>query len=287
MVWPTASDTRCIQALKTLLFISSLIIWTGSYGQLDQLKGVWISDLNYAFKIDATELEMFGLSLLSNLKEDIRCKVYSNKDTLRFEHLYHRNINNEFVEEKDAYNFIILLFNDSTLILRPCSNLSISFFGTGSTLKFIRQEFAEDTSIHFNKILFHPVICCSDLTFIYHLEINSDKHAKLFAEYVSYMDSEGAIRRDTAKQGYFSGILSDTSYNKVVNAIRTCNLRTVTIDPAHWNGPWATIVIYFNGQIRCIEARLPLILDNLYEVLYEICESGELQKTDSKFDIER
>ncbi len=249
---------------------------------------MWISDSNYAFRIDTTnKVGDYGFCFLSNSKLDLRGRWSISFDTLRFEWLYSLNVNNEFLPQSDPYNFKILSSNDSTLILQPFSDFSISFLNNRSTVKFIRQAKAIDTSIHLQKIIFHPIGYCGYIdNSIYHLQIDNNKQANLFAEYVCRIDTN-RIREDTKKEGYFSGTLSDTTSSTIISAIQTSNIKTAVLDKEGHRGNIATLTVYFNNDRRDFEGMLPLILENLYHILYDICENGELHKTNRKFTIGR
>jgi uncharacterized protein DUF6438 len=269
--------------------ISVLAICSSSYGQLNKLKGVWISSTSNAIKIESEDhANQFGNSILSNLKANIYCDAIINKDTLIFNHIYYSFLNYKPITHADRYNFIILSLNDSAIILRPCSNFSKLFFDNRSTLKFVRQQNAIDTSIQFSKLFFHTSSCLGNCP-VYHLEIDSNKQVKLFTEQVFIFDSNGVQIQDTTKQGYFSGILNDTSYNKLIKEIQSCNLKTLTLKKIEGrDGSTITIIVYFNSERKYFQSMFPPeILDSLIHTLSKICESNNFHKTNEKFELEQ
>ena len=93
---------------------------------------------------------------------------------------------------------------------------------------------------------------------------------------------------DTASLGYFTGQISDTVFGKLIKAIQTCNLRTLTMnDGLCCDGSVITIIVYFNGQRKYFQTMFPpTIANELIMTLYNICEEKSYTKTFDIFKIE-
>ena len=96
------------------------------------------------------------------------------------------------------------------------------------------------------------------------------------------------FKTDTASEGYFTGKVSDTTFEKLITAIQTCNLRTLKMNNVLCcDGSIVTIIIYFNGQKEYFKTMFPpTIANELIGTLYNICEHALLVKAINKFEIE-
>lgn len=275
----------CLQALKTLLFISSFLIWTSSYGQLAKFKGIWITPAQELMQIEDTG-DLKNDNYLSNSKlSDENFELYIYGDTLSFQKRYYSSATNYEKLYVDRYDLKVIKSNDTSFVVRPVSAFSKKFFQDKPKLTFTKQAFAVDTSINFDKIIFHTTECFGTCP-VYHLQVDKSKQVKLNAQVV-YKPRSG-FRSDTASQGYFIGQLSDTTFEKLVKAIQTCNLRTLKMNNALCcDGSVNTIIVYFNGQRKYFKTMFPpTIANELIRTLYDICDEGGLTKTVDKFKIE-
>lgn len=139
----------------------------------------------------------------------------------------------------------------------------------------------------FEKIIFHTTECygfCS----VYHLEIDSNKNAKLFSETVYKSNGKGAYRKDSSKVGYFQGRIADTTFNKLVNEIQTIGIDSLTFDGANCcDAPIKTIIIYYNNKRKYLRSMFPPNkARRLVSLLYEICGVNGFRKINGKFEIE-
>lgn len=179
----------------------------------------------------------------------------------------------------------VIKSNDTVIIVKPVSKLSKQFLQNRTSIAFKRQSSAIDTSIKFEKIIFHTTECFGTCP-VYHLQVDNSKQIKLNAQVV-YKPRSG-YQTDTASQGYFKGQLSDTTFGKLIKAIQSCNLRTLKMSNALCcDGSVSTIIIYFNGQRKYFKTMFPpTIANELIKTLYGICEEGGLVKSFGKFKIE-
>lgn len=275
---------RCLQTLKTLIFISSFLIWTSSYGQLDKFKGIWITPAQELMQITDTE-DLKNDNYLSNSKlSDENFELYIYGDTLSFQKKYYSSTTKYEKLYVDRYDLKVIKSNDTSLVVRPVSSFSKKFFQYKPKLTFTKQAFTVDASIKFDKIIFHTTECYGTCP-VYHLQVDKSKQLKLNAEVVC---KQNGFQTDTTSQGYFIGQLSDTTFEKLIKAIQTCNLKTLKMNNVLCcDGSVSTIIVYFSGQRKYFKTMFPpTIANELIRTLYDICKEGGLTKTFDKFKIE-
>lgn len=272
--------------MKTILLISSLFIWTASFGQFDKYAGTWISEQQDCMLIQDTTNQYDNSNMLCTVVRDEGMALFIYRDTLSFQKRYYSSATNYEKLYVDRYDLKVIKSNDTVLIVKPVSKLSKQFLQNRTSITFKRQSFAVDTSIKFEKIIFHTTECFGTCP-VYHLQVDNSKQIKLNAQVV-YKPRSG-YQTDTASQGYFTGQLSDTTFEKLVKAIQTCNLRTLKMNNALCcDGSVSTIIVYFNGQRKYFKTMFPpTIANELIRTLYDICEEGSLTKTSDKFNIEK
>lgn len=88
--------------------------------------------------------------------------------------------------------------------------------------------------------------------------------------------------------GYFIGVVSDTSYNRLTNNLQNVGLKTLEFDGANCcNASIKTIIIYYNNERKYLQSMFPPEKANeLISTLNEICETSKLEMTAEKFEIE-
>ena len=140
------------------------------------------------------------------------------------------------------------------------------------------------------KIIFHTSECfgsCSQ----YHLEIDSNKNLKLYAEivYVGYEKNKSwPSQLDKSKMGYFKGIVSDTSFNKITEAIQKIGIDSLKFDGGDCcDGSLITIIIYFDKKYKYLQSMFPpQKAENLIMSLWDVCINSKLERTNTAFEIE-
>ncbi|MBX3252721.1 MAG: hypothetical protein KF862_01170 [Chitinophagaceae bacterium] len=271
--------------MKTLIFISSFFIWTTSFGQFDKYAGTWISDQQDCMLIQDTTNKYDNSNMLCTIVRDEGMALFIYGDTLSFQKRYYSSATNYEKLYIDRYDLKIIKSSDTTIIVKPVSKFSKQFLQDRSTITFKRQSFVIDTSIKFEKIVFHTTECFGTCP-VYHLQVDNSKQVKLNAQVV-YTPRSG-YQTDTASQGYFTGQLSDTAFEKLIKAVQTFNLRTLKMNNALCcDGSINTIIVYFNGQRKYFKTMFPpTIANELIRTLYDICNEGGLTKTNEKFKVE-
>jgi hypothetical protein len=138
--------------------------------------------------------------------------------------------------------------------------------------------------IKLKKIIFHTSIC-NGLCPAYHLQIDSDKKIKLFAEVVFMIDHK---KLDSNKIGYFSGSISDTTFKNLITHLQMCNIDKLTFDGSTCcDAPLRTIIVYYNRKRKYLKSMSPPDrAEHLIDYLNYICEYSKLQRTE-KFNIEK
>lgn len=182
--------------------------------------------------------------MLCTIVRDEGMALFIYGDTLSFQKGYYSSSTNYEKLYADRYDLKIVKSSDTIITVKPVSKLSKQFLQNRSAITFKRQSFAIDTSVKFEKIIFHTTECFGTCP-VYHLQVDNSRQVKLNAQVV-YKPRSG-YQTDTASQGYFTGQLSDTTFEKLIRAIQTCNLRTLKMNNALCcDGSVSTIIVYFN-----------------------------------------
>lgn len=266
--------------MKKLITIFILLYCTSVFGQFEKLIGTWITPYDEVIKITDSNNNSEIFYSLSNGKQDLYIsELLIKNDTLDFQSQYYSD-----KSHTDLYDLKIINLTDSFLIVQPVSELSRKYFNNQPVLKFTRQQYTIDKSIKLDKIIFHTTFCYGWCP-TYHLQIDSNKQVKLFAEEVF---KNCNLEKDTSEMGYYTGYISDSTYNKLVENIQTCNLQTIEFaDRLGMDGSIQTIIIYYNGKRKYMQSMFPpTIADNLIDFLYNICKNNSFNKTTEKFIIE-
>lgn len=151
-------------------------------------------------------------------------------------------------------------------------------FGCGQTHKTVKLE----------KIIFHSSSCFGACP-IYHLQLDSNKTFKLYAEEVFKDNAEPfTMNFDTNKIGYFIGQASDTSFNNLTTELKNIGLDTINFSgPMYTCGSEITLIVYYNGKRQFLQSSYPTPkADKLISSLYQICQTSKLTRTTEKFNIE-
>ena len=140
--------------------------------------------------------------------------------------------------------------------------------------------------IKLERIIFHTSRCFGPCP-AYHLQIDSDKKIKLFAQVVFKVSENKDRKLDSTKIGYYSGTISDTTFKNLITLLQICDIDNLTFDgPDCCDSPIRTIIVYYNGKRKYLSAMFPpeKAVD-LIHYLNNICEYSKLQVSD-KFNIE-
>ncbi len=221
----------------------------------ESYRGIWINERHEVLMILDT------LKGANNRNNDLsgdrpaffRYSFSYNNDTLNFRNSYR----NYLGDQSDLYSFKVLSINDSFLTVRPLSSFSKTMFSNRNSIKFIRQEYAVDTSLKFEKLVYNLGSSCfpGPCDGIY-LEINSKK--EIYLDLLFYKD----FSVDSLKSGSFSGIMDDSLYSKFINLIQTCNLSTLMFSDSEGNdGQIVDFIFYYNGKekhLKSIHSKLVL-----------------------------
>ena len=207
-------------------------------------------------------------------------------DTLSFYNSYTSSEDNYSTNRVDGYNFKINALTDTTISISPITELGSRIFKKDS-ISLIRQDYAIDSSIEFEKITFHTSNCFGPCP-IYHLEVNNDGSTKLYKEKVYKKSSKNRYLVDSINIGYYSGVISKPNLTKLAHHIQTCNLDKLEFDgQLCCDGSIVTLIIEYNGKRKYLKDMFPpRIASNLIDHLYHICEDSNLTKVRSTFEFE-
>ena len=276
---------RYVKALKTNILILTILIWTTSYGQFDKLKGTWISSSQDVMVINDTINKYSNSNMLCTATRDEGMLFYLYRDTLSFQNQYYSSATNYQKLYINRYDLIIVNQTDSTLTVSPSSKLSKKFFNNRINLKFIKQEFNKDKSIHFEKIVYHTTSCFGSCPTI-DLEIDKNKNIYLDGHFYK---GDSMFEKDSIKSGLFIGKLNDELYNELITIIQSCNLKKLTFPERDGaDAPVTTLIIYYNGQRKYLKSMFPpTIASKLIQYLYQINERTNLTSTKEKRILEK
>ena len=270
--------------MKTAFIVLSCLIYSNVFGQLDKLRGTWITDTLDGMTIYTSTDGMYHSSIEPAEKNHFQdYELFEYGDTLSFQNRYYSSETNYKQLYIDRYDLIVVKITDSTLLLRPCSELSQKFYGSKSEIKFIKQEFLRDATIQFEKIIYHTTTCfgsCPEID----LEIDSNK--KIYLS-VWYMDGS-PTQTSKERSGEFEGVLSDSLYNELILLLQTCNLKTLYFpDRTGSDAPVTTLIIYFDGKRKYLKSMFPPdIAGGLIGYLYTIPDRQKLERANAKKTLE-
>ena len=280
--------------MRILLLISSFLIWFSSYCRTNLIYDKWIAGGNEIL-ITENPADKDYNAWISDGRENKGMFFYLKGDTLDFQDRYSMsNAKYSFLPVTDKYDLKIIKQTDSFMLVEPVSGFSRKFFKDKKIIKFTRQEFAVDKSIKLEKVVFNSSGCYGACP-IYHLEIDSNKLVKFEAVEVfdslhknGYQSLMPGLYNDTTKRGFFTGLLTDSVYNRLVFLLRTCNLNTLYFNEGDgFDGSIKTIIVYYNGQCKYLKEMIPpLISVDLINCLYSVCEKSNLKRVEEKFTIE-
>ena len=144
----------------------------------------------------------------------------------------------------------------------------------------------KDGKFKLDKIIFHSSQCFGSCP-IFHLEVNKDRFAYLFAETVHKTSSDYGL--DKQRMGYFTGKIDTTNFNKIDSLIQEIGIDTVNYKKVICcDSPIYTIIIYHNGKRKYLKSMYPpKKMSWIINELYNICQKNELKKTNKIFFIEK
>lgn len=248
------------------------------------LKGSWLTDANeQLFITDITSNEYDNHFSKPRYHAEY-FRLYIVGDTLSFRNSYTSSRTNYKVRYVDRYDLKIIKFTDSLLVVSPASDFSKNYFNNQQQLRFHRQDHMVDTTLHFEKIIFHTDFCYGTCN-VYHLQVNE---AGTFRLHRAFMYKNKTYYRDSAAEGYFSGQLPDSLFQPMLHALRTINLRNLYMDTILCcDAPVRTIIVYFNGQRKYFKTAFPpRLMDRLIIALYNIGAYANGSRMNEPFKLE-
>lgn len=271
---------------KTLIIFILLLVVSNCMCQLNRFVGTWISKSNDFIEIRDTTKKNSSSNYLGVNGRDHRMSVFLFEDTLSFQERFYSSRTNYKKLYIKRFDLKVIKHNDTSLVVKPVSNLSSKLFKNRDEILFTKQEYSVDDEIILEKICFHTSYCFGTCP-TYHLEIDSSKNVNLFIEEIYKKDSEFEVDKD--KIGYYKGEIENHDYSKLVNLIRTCNLNLLKFDEADCcDGSVITIIVYYNGKRKYLKSMFPpKIANKLISFLYDLCENTQLIRTKEEFEIEK
>src|SRR5690349_3150120 len=113
-----------MQALRITVTIMTFLIGTSAFGQLDKLKGTWISNSQDVMIISDTLNREDYSNMLCTADKEQGMAFYIIGDTLSFQKKYYSSENNYKKLNIDRFDMIVLNLTDTSITVRPASRLS-------------------------------------------------------------------------------------------------------------------------------------------------------------------
>ncbi|MDR3025445.1 DUF6438 domain-containing protein [Chryseobacterium sp.] len=247
--------------MKNIIKIVILIFSIFSFevkGQDKKLQGVWISTAN-----DVIVIKEKGnnFNILSTANREEQLKVNVKKDTISFYTQYTKLGSEKSYLEK--YDFYISKLTDRRLALIPTSILSREFFGNKKII-FTKQEYNVDKTILFDKLVYHTTNCLGTCPKI---DLEIDKDGKV------YLNRD--IIDNKEKSGVFEGQLSSDAFDKLIDILKTSNVKSWSFpEKDGYDGAVTTLIMYYNGERKYFKSMFPpTISHQLINFLYNLEDS--------------
>ena len=177
--------------------------------------------------------------------------------------------------------------NNNLLLAAPTCEISEQFLKSGEIASIFNQEYAQDSSFTFNKLIFHTTSCYGSCPVI-DLEISSDKSIRFSGNYFKDGDFN---ELDSARSGNFTGQLSDQLYTELMDLIISSKITEVDFNQNQilcCDAPIKTLILYHNDTRKYYKAMFePKVLKALISFLYSINQNLDLTQVDEKFTFEK
>lgn len=271
--------------MKPVLLFFIFFFFSHLYSQLNELKGIWVSSELDCIAIRDITNKYDDSNTLGIADKDQSVNVFLYGDTLSFQKKYYTSESNFTKEMIDSFNLIIISSNEKYLTLKPISTLAKKFFNNRKKIKFIKQEINVDSSIKFEKIIYHTTGCYGSCPVI-DIEINNQKQIYLNGTF--YKDFT-MFEVDTTLSGKYIGELSDLLYNELNDYLKTCSLKKLNFsENKSLEDPITTLILYYNGQRSYFKlGYTPAIIEKLIDFLFTLDQRASLKKTNEVRQLEK
>lgn len=266
---------RCLSVL--FLVISSSLF---SQFQLTALKGVWVSKNADLIAVKNISNDFEDENTIGKGSKEVKLDVYLRGDVLSFQKKYYTVESNFEKEMIDSFDLKIISQNSKSVVLKPNSKSAVSFFKTKKKITFTKQEFLVDTTIIFQKIVFHTTGCYGACPII-DLEINKEKEIYLNG---TFFKDFSMFDIDSTLSGQFRGTIDESLAKRLTFLLQTCNLKTLKVNEnLEPEMAVTSIIIYFNDEKRAFKFNVtPAILTELIEFLSAINQDAKLTRTNKR-----
>lgn len=265
---------------ENMKFVSFLLLVFSSsvlFSQLNELRGVWISNTSAIVAIRDVDNDLEDGNIIGKNTKEISLNVFLKGDVLSFQKKYYTEESNFTQMMVDSFDLKIISKDQKTLVLKPSSSLAKKFFKTSKKISFIKQDYFLDTSVTFEKIVFHTSGCVGSCPII-DLEINSEK--QIYLQGIFYKDFS-IYEIDEKLSGQFTGVLDESIVKRINYLLQTCNLKELTVnEELEPEVPVTYIIVYYNGGKKAFKfTTTPAILSDMVEFLSLLNQEIKLTKT--------
>lgn len=278
---------------KYLLSLFLVLTGASAFAQFNRLLGTWVTASNELLLIGDSLNRHENANMLCSADEDEGFNCYLSGDTLKFhKHVSAAALHDDYMYA-DKYEMIILSLTDTLLTVKPFSPQAKQLYGK-EELTFIKQEFNIDSSIVFERLIYHTGTCMAHCPSI-DIEIDNNRNIYLVAHFYkkshtqeSGIYGEKKYETDLAKSGLFVGKLNMALYRELIQLIQTCNLKTLEFaERPGDDAPETTLIVYYNGERKYLKSRYPPVISKrLLNYLLHINERAALKKTFEKRTLE-
>jgi hypothetical protein len=270
-----------VKYLVTILVGLTLFLTGFSVAQPPSMKGTWVTpeqDL-----IEILNLGRNSSNCLSNkLLHEEYFHLFMTGDTLSFRQIYTSSGTQYKIEYVDRYDLKIVTLNDSNLVVSPVSDLSKAYFQNRSFLRLKRKEDLVDTTIVFEKMIYHATSAWGSPTIS--LELDNQKHL-----YLETQNHSGGYDKNLST-GSYAAVLDDSTYKEFIKQLRECTLKTLRFGYIKGaDSPEITLITYFNGRRKYLKSMFPprIASDLLAFIIWRLQSYPGLQPTQEVRKLER
>ena len=250
------------------------------FSQLENFRGVWVSKKADLISIRDIANIYDDANSIGKAEKEIGLNVYLRGDILSFQKKYY-TAESDFTKTMiDSFNLRILSKNEKTIVAKPYTKSSSNFFKTKKKITFTKQDFLVDTSLHFQKIVFHTSGCYGSCPII-DLEITKDKEFYING---TFFKDFSMFEIDSTLSGQFKGTMDPSLMKRISFLVQSCNLPSLKVNESlEPDLPITTVIVYYNDEKRAFKfTSTPAILSEMVEFLTLVNQEVRLSKTKNK-----
>ncbi|TLV00385.1 hypothetical protein [Dyadobacter luticola] len=240
----------------TSLILIAVALGHHAFAQPAKLKGTWVTSQQELIEIRNLGRDSTNV-LANNLLQESYFHLFIYGDTLSFQHIYTSSATDFKVEYTDRYDLKIISSNNSSLVVRPVSKLSKKYFQNRPLLKLSRKQDLIDTTIVFEKMIYHATPAWESPTVTIKLDNQKNLSLNITNNYYKY-------NGDLAT-GHYVAVLDDSTYQEFIKTLQNSSIRSLQFGTVEVkDSPEITLDIYFSGQRKYLKStNVPTLANGL------------------------